>query len=116
MGDTVCARPAQASLVDSAEWVDLLPVFDRQLITGSSIGLKNVAPLCGFSWAVTDPGGAGSMIYYDKAVAAGDSTAAEAAREWLLAYNRGDVEATAALREWLDRSATSYPSVTDLGS
>jgi predicted RecB family nuclease len=89
--------------------VDLLRVFDRQLITGAPVGLKRVAVLAGYSWAVEDPGGAASMAYYDRAVG-GDA----AARDWLLAYNRGDTEATAALREWLDHAATDCPSVESL--
>ncbi len=42
------------------------------------------------------------MIRYDAAVAAEDEGEREAARDWLLAYYRGDVEATLALREWMD--------------
>ncbi len=88
----------------SAIWIDMMRVFDDSWITGESSGLKRVATLVGHTWDVDDPGGEVSMVRYEEAT---DPNAAmedrEAARTWLLDYNRGDVEATLAVREYLDR-------------
>ena len=101
-----------AEFIGSGEWIDLLAVFGGQLVTGHSAGLKNVAGLAGFSWSVPDPSGAGAVVRYDAAVSGADG--AQEARDWLLEYNRCDVEATRALREWLDGSASRCPAVAEL--
>jgi predicted RecB family nuclease len=98
------------SFIASPAWVDLLAVFRSQLVTGEPAGLKKVAALAGFQWTVADPGGATALVKYDGAVERGD----RAARDWLLAYNEGDVRATLALREWLEALASGCPSVEDL--
>jgi predicted RecB family nuclease len=100
----------------SPQWVDLYRVFTTQLSTGTAAGLKDVAALCGYTWEVEDPGGGQAMIRYDEAINTRDRHAARAARNWLLTYNRGDVEATRALRGWLDHNATGCPPIEDLGA
>jgi predicted RecB family nuclease len=93
-------------------WVDLLEVVRAQLITGRSMGLKETAPLAGFSWRAGDSGGTLAMVKYDQAADEESSPAARAAaQEWILEYNEDDVRATAALREWLDGPARDLPSI-----
>ena len=108
-----CGLQAQvAGFLASPQWVDLLRVFDSQIVTGSATGLKATAALAGFSWSVQDPGGAEALARYDAATGT-DQDAAAAARDWLLAYNEGDTSAMLALRDWLDRAASDCPPVQD---
>jgi len=94
------------AFVSSGEWIDMLREWDSQLITGGSSSLKTTAPLAGFQWEVDDAGGGESMIKHDLATH-GD----KAAQDWLLAYNRGDVEATLAVRDWM--AATACPGIEE---
>jgi predicted RecB family nuclease len=87
------------TFIASEDWIDMLAVWNRHLITGGSSSLKVVAPLVGFGWSVEDAGGAESMLQYTVALAGGDDV--DAARRWLLTYNQGDVEATLAVRKWM---------------
>jgi predicted RecB family nuclease len=99
------------TFIDSDEWVDMLRVFDSQLITGGSSGLKVIAALAGFSWPVDDAGGGESMVMHDVAVAGATELERDAARTWLRRYNEGDVSATLALREWMDRESGTIPPI-----
>ena len=100
-------------LVASPDWVDLLQVARRQLITGASMGLKALAPLAGFEWEDDDPGGEQSMEWHQLAVSHPDAAVRDAQRARLLTYNRNDTEATLALREWMDSGSTQVPHIED---
>jgi len=102
------------AFTQSEDWVDVLRVVDRQLITGAGTGLKAIAPIAGFSWSVEDAGGGESMLRYDVAIGAEGHDQREEARHWLLLYNRGDVEATLALRDWLEGGADEIASIESL--
>jgi predicted RecB family nuclease len=97
-----------ASFITSDRWVDLEQVFRESWLTGGSRSLKVIAPLAGYRWPVDDPGGALSMVKHAEATGGGEQAAA---RDWLLTYNRGDVEATRAIRDWLDREGAGWPEV-----
>jgi predicted RecB family nuclease len=98
----------------SETWVDMLRVVDTHLITGGGTGLKVIAPIAGFSWEVDEAGGGESMLRYDVAHSADSATERADARQWLLTYNRGDVEATLALRNWLEGAAATIQGVEAL--
>ena len=104
-GDTARSKAVE-ELIASDRWVDMRSVFESQLITGDRVGLKVVAELADFAWRDDDPGGAQSMVWYERAVE-GDGQA----RERLLAYNEDYVRATRALRDWME--ASDLPAIAD---
>jgi predicted RecB family nuclease len=101
------------AFLSSNDWVDLLEVVRRHLVTGRSLGLKETAPLAGFAWRADEVGGDLAMVAYDRAVDDAEPAAAAEARHWILEYNEDDVRATAALREWLDRAGNLLPSIAE---
>ena len=103
-GATTLAIGAEVEqFVESAAWVDLLRVFQDQVVTGQGGSLKSVAPLTGFAWRDDDPGGAQSMQWWADAVDTNLSASERARhRTRLLQYNEDDVRATRHIRDWLD--------------
>jgi predicted RecB family nuclease len=99
------------AFIASDDWVDLLKVWDTQVITGRPSGLKVVAPLAGVRWRVDEPGGGESMVRYDVAVGSGDRRERDAARRWLCDYNEDDVHATRAIRRWLSEQSGTILSI-----
>ena len=106
-----------AAFTGSGQWVDLLRVFDGQLITGGPAGLKHVAALSGFTWDVDGSWRRSSRCSGTTrpSARAAPGRADAAARDWLLTYNRNDVEATRSLRDWLEHEASGCPPVAGLG-
>ncbi len=112
IADRLGLRAEVDEFISSEDWVDLLEVVRRQLITGRSMGLKETAPLAGFSWHTDDGGGTLAIVKYEQAVdEEADADGRATAQRWILEYNEDDVRATAALREWLDGTARGLPSI-----
>ncbi|MCP3976870.1 MAG: TM0106 family RecB-like putative nuclease [bacterium] len=103
-------RAQVKEFIASEQWTDMRKVFEAGWVTGGSTGLKTIAPLAGFEWEVDDPGGGISMLYHAQAIDVADPESTSA-RQWLLDYNRGDVEATLAIRDWLETHGASFPEV-----
>ena len=83
-------------------FVDLLKYSELIALPVTGYGIKKLAPLAGFDWQVSDPGGAESLLKYREAIDEKLSPAErDANREWLRSYNIDDVKSTFAVREWL---------------
>ncbi len=83
-------------------FVDLLRYSELVALPVTGYGIKKLAPLAGFKWQVSDPGGAESLLKYRDAIDEGRSPAdRKESQEWLRSYNIDDVKATFAVREYL---------------
>jgi len=106
----------------SEAWVDLYPILTKSLVWPTDDhSLKSLAKYVRFMWRDTDPSGANSTLWYQKA---SDPNLSDDERKiWqtrLLQYNEDDVQATAALVDFVDRFTKVYdmtkklPPVEDL--
>ena len=86
--------------IASSEWVDMFAHVKSSFAGPYGLGLKVVAPEAGFAWPEEDFDGEESVNARREALA-GDHNA----RQRLLDYNCGDVQATRAVREWMDAGA-----------
>ena len=83
-------------------FVDLLKYSELIALPVTGYGIKKLAPLAGFEWQVSDPGGAESLLKYRESIDEELSPAErDANREWLRSYNIDDVKSTFAVREYL---------------
>ena len=83
IADRLGLRAEVDEFIASEDWVDLLEVVRRQLITGRSMGLKETAPLAGFSWRAGDGAGTLAIVKYEQAVdEEADAAARAAAQQW----------------------------------
>ena len=83
-------------------FVDLLKYSELIALPVTGYGIKKLAPLAGFEWQVSDPGGAESLLKYRESIDEELSPAErDAKREWLRSYNIDDVKSTFAVREYL---------------
>jgi predicted RecB family nuclease len=83
-------------------FIDLLKFSELIALPVTGYGIKKLAPLAGFKWEVSDPGGAESLLKYREAIDEKSSPdERDANREWLRSYNIDDVKSTFAVREYL---------------
>lgn len=106
----------------SEAWVDLYPLLTKGLIWPTeNHSLKSLAKYVRFMWRDSDPSGASSTLWFQKA---SDLNVSEEERVYwqnrILEYNEDDVMATAAIVDFVDRFTKVYdvskklPPVEDL--
>ena len=81
-------------------FVDMYPLLKKWVLPAKSYSIKDLAPLVPFKWSVPNPGGDNALAQFKEAIHEGP--VADAAREWMRAYNKDDVRATAAFRDWFN--------------
>ncbi|AHW65507.1 hypothetical protein CGLY_15355 [Corynebacterium glyciniphilum AJ 3170] len=95
----------------SDHWVDVFGLVRTAVAANSSLGLKAMAPLAGFTFSQEDVDGRVAVGLFEVAVG-GDGAAASAAQRTLERYNADDCFATAAVRNWLRRGAPGIPALS----
>lgn len=96
----------------SEEWVDVFALVKAAVSANSSLGLKAVAPLAGFTFSQGDVDGRVAVDLFEVAVGE-DGSATSAAQRTLEKYNADDCFATATVRNWLRRGAPGIPGLSD---
>ncbi|MDO5029987.1 MAG: ribonuclease H-like domain-containing protein [Corynebacterium sp.] len=121
----VPTRQEVDKFIGSAEWVDMLKITRRQIISPVGMGLKVVAPWSGFHWRDSDVNGEASLDLYRIATATDldfvveqdfEKLSQTEARAMLLRYNGDDCRSVAHVRDWLDsqRAMEDLPHGKDL--
>lgn len=99
------------AFLGSAEWVDVFALVRTALAANDSLGLKNVAPLAGFTFSQKDVDGRAAIDLFEIAVGP-DRDAASTARRTLERYNADDCYSPAAIRRWLRLGAPGVPQLS----
>lgn len=95
------------AFINSPEWVDLFVHVKRSFAGPFGLSLKTVAPVAGFAWPEEFDGE--ESVNARREALAGDTHA----RQQILDYNAGDVQATRVVREWMSAGAPGIPDLRD---
>lgn len=107
----VPTRQEVDEFIGSEQWVDMLKVTRRQILSPVGMRLKVVAPWSGFHWRDADVDGESSLDLYRIATGvdleyvseqAFSGLGPDEARAMLLRYNGDDCRSVAHVRDWLE--------------
>lgn len=116
--EVVMPRLAEVEdFLGSDEWVDVFALVRAAVAANSSLGLKAVAPMAGFTFSQDDIDGRVAVDLFELAVGgtggtSGDAVASATAQRRLERYNADDCFATAAVRNWLRHGAPGIPALS----